>query len=28
MGAKGDLAARRETVTEVILSYLQRRGAP
>ena len=28
MGAKGDLAARRDTVTEVILSYLQRRGAP
>jgi hypothetical protein len=28
MGAKGDLAARREMVTEVILSYLQRRGAP
>jgi len=27
MGAKGDLRARRETVTEVILSYLQRRGA-
>jgi len=27
MGAKGDLAARREMVTEVILSYLQRRGA-
>ena len=28
MGAKGDLAARREMVSEVILSYLQRRGAP
>jgi AcrR family transcriptional regulator len=28
MGAKGDLRGRRETVTEVILSYLQRRGAP
>jgi AcrR family transcriptional regulator len=28
MGAKGDLAARREMVTEVILSYLKRRGAP
>ena len=27
MGAKGDLRARREMVTEVILSYLQRRGA-
>ena len=27
MGAKGDLRARRETVTEVILSYLQRREA-
>jgi AcrR family transcriptional regulator len=27
MGAKGDLRGRRETVTEVILSYLQRRGA-
>src|SRR5678816_2270308 len=27
MGAKGDLDARREMVTEVILSYLQRRGA-
>jgi AcrR family transcriptional regulator len=27
MGAKGNLRARRETVTEVILSYLQRRGA-
>ena len=26
MGAKGNLAARREMVTEVILSYLQRRG--
>ncbi|MEA3193686.1 MAG: hypothetical protein QOD26_2019 [Betaproteobacteria bacterium] len=26
MGAKGDLAARREMATEVILSYLQRRG--
>jgi len=26
MGAKGDLRARRETVSEVILSYLQRRG--
>jgi AcrR family transcriptional regulator len=28
MGAKGDLAARREMVTEVIISYLQRRGTP
>jgi AcrR family transcriptional regulator len=28
MGAKGNLRGRRETVTEVILSYLQRRGAP
>ena len=27
MGAKGDLAARREMVSEVILSYLRRRGA-
>jgi len=27
MGAKGDLRGRRETVTEVILGYLQRRGA-
>ena len=27
MGAKGDLAARREMVTEVVLSYLQRREA-
>jgi AcrR family transcriptional regulator len=27
MGAKGDLAARREMVSEVILSYLQRRAA-
>jgi AcrR family transcriptional regulator len=27
MGAKGDLAGRREMVTEVILSYLQRRAA-
>ena len=27
MGAKGDISARREMVTEVILSYLQRRGA-
>jgi AcrR family transcriptional regulator len=26
MGAKGDLRARRETVSRVILSYLQRRG--
>jgi len=26
MGAKGDLRARRETVSKVILSYLQRRG--
>jgi AcrR family transcriptional regulator len=26
MGAKGNLRARRETVSEVILSYLQRRG--
>ena len=26
MGAKGDLHARRETVSKVILSYLQRRG--
>ncbi|HUQ26489.1 MAG TPA: TetR/AcrR family transcriptional regulator [Burkholderiales bacterium] len=26
MGAKGNIAARREMVTEVILSYLQRRG--
>ena len=28
MGAKGDLRRRRDLVTEVILSYLQRRGAP
>ena len=28
MGAKGDIRARRETVTEFILGYLQRRGAP
>ena len=28
MGAKGNLAARREMVSEVVLSYLQRRGAP
>jgi hypothetical protein len=28
MGARGDLGARREMVTEVILSYLQRRAAP
>lgn len=28
MGEKGNLAARREMVTEVIVSYLQRRGAP
>jgi len=27
MGAKGDLAGRREMVSEVILSYLQRRAA-
>ena len=27
MGAKGDLRCRRDLVTEVILSYLQRRGA-
>jgi AcrR family transcriptional regulator len=27
MGAKGDLVGRREMVSEVILSYLQRRGA-
>jgi hypothetical protein len=27
MGAKGDLVGRREMVTEVILSYLQRRAA-
>ena len=27
MGAKGDLGGRRETVTQVILGYLQRRGA-
>ena len=28
MGAKGDIRARRETVTEFIFGYLQRRGAP
>jgi hypothetical protein len=26
MGAKGDLAGRREIVTEIVLSYLRRRG--
>jgi hypothetical protein len=28
MGAKGNLAGRREMVSEVVLSYLQRREAP